>query len=85
MPKNPYNNLLLDQFDEFEFFLIFWVQILSCLPLLQEGITAGFPALGSSHSRPCIKSMPRPLIHQGQLSKTVFLHISLAIEAQKAC
>ena len=60
MPKNPYNNLSfdhikeldLDHIDGFEFFLIFWVQILSYLSLLQEGTTAGFPALGSSHSRP---------------------------------
>ena len=52
MPKTPYNNLLLDHIDGFEFFLIFWVQILSYLPLLQEGTTAGFPALGSSHNRP---------------------------------
>ena len=54
MPKNPYNNLLFDHIDGFKFFLIFWVQILSYLPLLQEGTTAGFPALGSSHDRPCL-------------------------------
>ena len=24
MPKNPYNNLLFDQIDGFEYFLIFW-------------------------------------------------------------
>ena len=53
MPKNPYNNLLFDHIDRFEFFLIFWVQTLSYLPLLQEGTTAGFLALGSSHNRPC--------------------------------
>ena len=52
MPKNPYNNLLFDHIDGFEFFLIFWVPNLSYLPLLQEGTTAEFPALGSSHSRP---------------------------------
>ena len=52
MPKNPYNNLLFDHIDEFEFFLIFWVPNLSYLPLLQEGTTAEFPALGSSHNRP---------------------------------
>ena len=52
MPKNPYNNLLYDHINGFEFFLVFWVQILSYLPLLQEGTTAGFLALGSSHNRP---------------------------------
>ena len=51
MPKNPFNNLLLDHINEFEFFLIFWVHILSYVPLLQEGTTAEFPALGSSHNR----------------------------------
>ena len=53
MLKNPYNNLLFDHIDRFEFFLIFWGQILSYLPLLQEGTTAELPALGSSHNRPC--------------------------------
>ena len=53
MPKNPYSNLLFDRIDGFEFFVIFWVQILSYLPLLQEGTTAGFSALGSSDNRPC--------------------------------
>ena len=52
MPKNPCNNLLFDLIDGFEFFLIFWVPRLSYLPLLQEGTTAEFPALGSSHNRP---------------------------------
>ena len=33
MLNNPYNNLLFDHFDGFEFFLILWVQILSYLPL----------------------------------------------------
>ena len=51
MLKNPYNNLLFDHIDGFEFFLIFWVQILSYLPLRQEGTTAMFPVLGSSHNR----------------------------------
>ena len=36
-PKNPYDNLLFDQIDGIELFLFFWVQILSYLPLLQEG------------------------------------------------
>ena len=45
MPKNPYNNLLFDHINGFEFFLVFWVQILSYLPILQEGTTAAFPAL----------------------------------------
>ena len=53
MPKNPYNNLLFDHIDGFEFFKIFWVPTLSYLPLLQEGTIAEFPALGSSHNRPC--------------------------------
>ena len=52
MPKNPYNNLLFDHIDGFEFFSIFLVLNLSYLPLLQEGTTAEFPALGSSHNRP---------------------------------
>ena len=52
MPKNPYINLLFDHIDGFEFFFIFLVQILSYLPLLQEGTAAEFPALGSSHNRP---------------------------------
>mgnify|MGYP001798506235 CR=1 FL=1 len=52
MPENPYNNFLFYHIDGFEFFLIFWVEISSYLPLLQEGTTAGFPALGSSHNRP---------------------------------
>ena len=55
MPKNPYNNLLFDHINGFEFFLIFWVPTLSNLPLLQEGTTAEFPALGSSHNRPCLE------------------------------
>ena len=52
MLENPYNNLLFDHIDGFEFFLIFWVQILSYLLLLQEGTTVEFPALSSSHNRP---------------------------------
>ena len=42
MPKNPYNNPLFDHIDGFEYFIIFWVQILRYVPLLQEGTTAGF-------------------------------------------
>ena len=52
MLKNPYNNLLLNHIDGFELFSIFLVQILSYFPLLQEGTTAEFPALGISHNRP---------------------------------
>ena len=37
MLKNPYNNLLFDHINGIEFFLIFWVQTLSYLPLLLEG------------------------------------------------
>ena len=58
MLENPYNNLLFGHIDGFEFFLIFWVLILSYLPLLQEGTTAEFPALGSSHNRPCLEGLP---------------------------
>ena len=57
MPKNPYNNFLFDHIDGFKFFLVFWVQILSYVPLLKEGTTAEFPALGSSHNRPCLCQM----------------------------
>ena len=52
MLENPFNNLLFDHIAGSEFFLIFWVQILSYLPLLQEGTTAEFLALYSSHNRP---------------------------------
>ena len=34
MPKNPYNNLLFNHIDGFEFFLIFLGPTLSYLPLL---------------------------------------------------
>ena len=51
-PKNPYHNLLFDHIDGFELFLIFWVKILSYLPLLQEGTTAKSPAIGSSQNPP---------------------------------
>ena len=42
MLKHPYNSLLFDYryIGGFDFFLILWVQILSYLPLLQEGTTA---------------------------------------------
>ena len=46
------NNLLFYHIDGFEFSLIFWVPNLSYPPLLIEGTTAEFPALGSSHNRP---------------------------------
>ena len=57
MPKNPYNNLLFDHIDGFEFFLIFWVPTLSYLSLLQEGTTAEFPALCSGHNLPWTESL----------------------------
>ena len=49
MPNNPYNNLLFEHIDGFEFFLNFLVQIISYLPLLQEGQLPG-----SQHSAPVI-------------------------------
>ena len=52
MPKNPYNNILFDHVDGFEFFSFLWVQISSYLPLLQERTTAEFRALSNSHYRP---------------------------------
>ena len=52
MPKNPYNNHLFDYIDGFKFSLILWVPNFSYLPLLQEGTTAEFPALGGCHNRP---------------------------------
>ena len=61
--KNPYNNLLFDHIDEFKLTLIFWVQILSYLALLQEGTTAGFPAIGSSHNRPCYHTSAQNILH----------------------
>ena len=69
MPENPYNNLLFEHIDGFELFSIFWIQISSYLPLLQEGTTAGFPALGSSHNHPCISS--RHCLEKWVNSKTV--------------
>ena len=35
---------VVDHIDVFEFFLIFWVRILSYLALLQEGATVRFPS-----------------------------------------
>ena len=57
---------MFDHIDEFEFFLNFWVQILSYLPLHQEGTAAEFPALGSSHNRPWLqgKIMLEPRLHR---------------------
>ena len=52
MPINPYNNILFNHIDGFEFFLIFLVPNFSYLPLIQEGTTAELPALGSCHNRP---------------------------------
>ena len=34
MPNKPYNDLLFDQIDRFDFSEFLWVQILSYLPLL---------------------------------------------------
>ena len=53
MPKNPYNNLLFEHIDGFEFFSNLCDQILNYLPLLQEGTTVEFPALGNSHNHSC--------------------------------
>ena len=47
MPKYPYINCLFDNMDRSEYFLKFWVLILSCLPLLQEGPTGGFLPLSA--------------------------------------
>ena len=52
MPKKPYNNLLFDHIDGFQFFSISCVLILSYFPLLQEGTTAEVPVLDSSHNYP---------------------------------
>ena len=49
MPKNPYDNLWFDRTDGFEIFLCLNFEF---LPLLHEGTTAEFLALGSSHNRP---------------------------------
>ena len=49
IPKSRYKNLLFEHVDGFEFFSIFWVQILS---YLQEGTTVRFPAIRRSHYRP---------------------------------
>ena len=54
MPENPFINLMFDHFDGFEFSSTFSVQCLSHLPLLQEGTTAEFLALGS----PLILELP---------------------------
>ena len=47
-------NLLFDHIDKFQFLVIFWVPNLSYLPVLQEGTTAEFAALGSSHNCPWV-------------------------------
>ena len=54
MPENPFHNLMFDHIDGFEFSSTFSVQCLSHLPLLQEGTTAEFMALGS----PLILELP---------------------------
>ena len=60
--------LLFYHIDGLEFFIIFWVQISSYLPLLKEGTTAGFPALRSSHNRPWnLSHVVDPLRHSPQL------------------
>mgnify|MGYP001791278736 CR=1 FL=1 len=50
MPKYPYINCLFDNMDRSEYFLNFWVLILSRLPLLQEGANWRFPATFCSSS-----------------------------------
>ena len=55
MPENPFNNLMFDHIDGFEFSSTFSVQCLSHLPLLQEGTTAKFLALCSC---PLILELP---------------------------
>ena len=62
MPINPYNDILFDHIDGFDFLLIFWVLILSYLPILQDRTTAGFPALRSSHNRPYLAALNRKTI-----------------------
>ena len=55
--EDGYGNCISVKFSRihgFEFFLISWVPTSSYLPLLQEGTTAKFPALDSSHTRPWI-------------------------------
>ena len=43
---------MFDHIDGFEFSLIFLIQILGYLPLLQDGATAKFLALRRSQNRP---------------------------------
>ena len=79
MPKNPYNNLLFDHIDGFEFFTIFWVQNLSYLPLLQEGTTW----LGSSHNRPWLHSiLPKglPQLTSSSIGQIVPLYANVHAE-----
>ena len=53
--KTPKITFCLTILMDLNFSQFFWVQILSYLPLLQEGTTAGFSALGSSDNRPWIE------------------------------
>ena len=50
MSENRYNILLFDNIDGLVFFQIFLVLILSRCSLLQEGTTAVFPTLRTSHT-----------------------------------
>ena len=50
MLENPHSNILFDHVDGFEFIIVFWGQSLTYFPLLCEGATAEFLALGSSHN-----------------------------------
>ena len=53
MPEKRNNILLFDNIDGLVFFQVFLVLVLSCCPLPQEGTTAVFPALRSSHTHFC--------------------------------
>ena len=50
MPENRNNILLFDNIDGLVFFQIFLVLVFSCCPLPQEGTTAVFPTLRTSHT-----------------------------------
>ena len=59
MAKTPMTTFF-DHIDGLEFFLIFLVPNLNYLPLLQEGTTAEFQALSSSHNCPCMLAACMP-------------------------
>ena len=63
--------------------LIFFVQIMCYLPLLQEGTTAWFPTLGTSHNRPWLSgNVCLPIMYNG-LQK--LLHKFSVVRAEPAC